>query len=72
MSSSNSRLTVRFCGWLLTGPVGHLLGGALDFTGALGAYLISRMRARLGAQWTDGRRRLRRASRPPTGNPPTR
>jgi hypothetical protein len=32
--------------WLWTGPVGHLLGGALDFAGALAGYLrASRARA---------------------------
>lgn len=30
--------------WLWTGPLGHLLGGALDFACALTRYLISRAR----------------------------
>jgi hypothetical protein len=32
--------------WLWTGPVGHLLGGALDFTQALARYLLARARRR--------------------------
>jgi hypothetical protein len=28
--------------WLWTGPVGHLLGGALDLTGATARYLLAR------------------------------
>jgi hypothetical protein len=28
--------------WLWTGPVGHLLGGALDFARALASYLLAR------------------------------
>ncbi|HEY1457582.1 MAG TPA: hypothetical protein VGF15_03590 [Solirubrobacteraceae bacterium] len=30
--------------WLWTGPLGHLLGGLLDFAGALWRYLIGRAR----------------------------
>jgi len=30
--------------WLWTGPVGHLLGGALDFAQALARYLRARAR----------------------------
>jgi hypothetical protein len=30
--------------WLWTGPLGHLLGGALDFGQALARYLLARAR----------------------------
>jgi hypothetical protein len=30
--------------WLLTGPAGHLLGGALDFLEALARYVRARTR----------------------------
>jgi hypothetical protein len=32
--------------WLWTGPLGHLLGGALDFAHALARYLFARIRGR--------------------------
>jgi len=32
--------------WLWTGPLGHLLGGALDFLGALAAHLLARAAGR--------------------------
>jgi hypothetical protein len=32
--------------WLWTGPVGHLLGGALDFLQALTRYALARARGR--------------------------
>jgi len=32
--------------WLWTGPLGHLLGGGLDFGGALARYLLARARGR--------------------------
>ncbi|HEX5852867.1 MAG TPA: hypothetical protein VFY36_07235 [Solirubrobacteraceae bacterium] len=32
--------------WLWTGPVGHLLGGALDFLQALARYAYARARGR--------------------------
>jgi len=32
--------------WLITGPVGHLLGGTLDFVNALARYLLARIRGR--------------------------
>jgi hypothetical protein len=32
--------------WLWTGPVGHLVGGSLDFLGALLAYVLARARDR--------------------------
>jgi hypothetical protein len=32
--------------WLWTGPVGHLVGGALDFAGALAHYRRAQRRAR--------------------------
>jgi hypothetical protein len=32
--------------WLWIGPVGHLLGGTLDFLQALGRYLVARARGR--------------------------
>jgi len=31
---------------LWTGPLGHLLGGALDFGAALARYLLARLRGR--------------------------
>ncbi|HTA14665.1 MAG TPA: hypothetical protein VK781_07390 [Solirubrobacteraceae bacterium] len=31
--------------WLWTGPVGHLVGGALDFAEALGQYVHARRAA---------------------------
>ncbi len=34
--------------WLWTGPVGHLVGGALDFLQALARYLLARARGRTG------------------------
>jgi len=33
--------------WLWTGPLGHLLGGALDLAGALARYAVSRARGRM-------------------------
>jgi hypothetical protein len=30
--------------WLWTGPLGHLIGGGLDFGQALGRYLFARVR----------------------------
>jgi hypothetical protein len=32
--------------WLWTGPLGHLLGGGIDFFRALADYLLARLRAR--------------------------
>ncbi|HTR72567.1 MAG TPA: hypothetical protein VMG80_03150 [Solirubrobacteraceae bacterium] len=32
--------------WLWTGPIGHLVGGALDFGYALARYLLARVRSR--------------------------
>lgn len=32
--------------WLWTGPLGHLLGGALDFAQGLARYLYARARGR--------------------------
>jgi hypothetical protein len=32
--------------WLWSGPVGHLVGGALDFLEALARYLLARLRGR--------------------------
>jgi hypothetical protein len=32
----------RLAAWLLTGPIGHFVGGALDFAGALTHYFILR------------------------------
>ncbi|HUB36085.1 MAG TPA: hypothetical protein VL972_04615 [Solirubrobacteraceae bacterium] len=32
--------------WLWTGPVGHLVGGGLDFGRALARYLLARARGR--------------------------
>ncbi len=37
----------RLAAWLLTGPVGHFIGGALDFASALTHYFfVSRVRRR--------------------------
>jgi hypothetical protein len=33
--------------WLWTGPLGHLLGGALDVSGALARYALARVRGRI-------------------------
>jgi hypothetical protein len=33
--------------WLWTGPVGHLIGGTLDFGQALARYLLARARGRI-------------------------
>jgi hypothetical protein len=30
--------------WLWTGPIGHLVGGTLDFAQALARYLLARVR----------------------------
>jgi hypothetical protein len=35
--------------WLWTGPIGHFLGGALDFTEALVRYLLMRHGPKRGA-----------------------
>jgi hypothetical protein len=35
----------RAASWLWAGPVGHLLGGSLDFAAALARYLLARARA---------------------------
>jgi hypothetical protein len=32
--------------WLWTGPVGHLLGGSLDFLQALARFLVAKARGR--------------------------
>jgi hypothetical protein len=32
--------------WLWTGPLGHLIGGGLDFGQALARYLLARVRGR--------------------------
>jgi hypothetical protein len=32
--------------WLWTGPLGHLVGGGLDFVRALARYLLARARGR--------------------------
>ncbi|MGO9248465.1 MAG: hypothetical protein ACLQQB_03685 [Solirubrobacteraceae bacterium] len=32
--------------WLWTGPVGHLIGGGLDFAHALARYLLARARGK--------------------------
>ena len=32
--------------WLWTGPIGHFLGGGLDFGQALARYLLARVRGR--------------------------
>lgn len=39
-----TRIERRLLTWLLTGPVGHFLAGALDFTGALTRYALARRR----------------------------
>jgi hypothetical protein len=42
--------------WLWTGPLGHLLGGGLDFAQALARYLLARARRRRtsGARRAEG------------------
>jgi hypothetical protein len=42
MTSTHRRLET----WFWTGPLGHLLGGGLDFVRALAGYLLARSRAR--------------------------
>jgi len=42
MSSPPRSTTRRAETWLWTGPVGHLLGGTLDFVQALGRYAWAR------------------------------
>jgi len=32
----------RLLAWLMTGPVGHFAGGALDFADALARYFVAR------------------------------
>jgi hypothetical protein len=36
----------RLAAWLLTGPIGHLVGGALDVASLLRGYLWARVRGR--------------------------
>jgi hypothetical protein len=38
------RATRRTEAWLWTGPVGHLVGGSLDFAAALARYMLARAR----------------------------
>ena len=42
MPSAHRRLET----WFWTGPLGHLLGGGIDFFRALAGYLLARFRAR--------------------------
>jgi hypothetical protein len=39
---AHRRATRRLETWLWTGPAGHLVGGVLDFAGALSRYLLAR------------------------------
>jgi hypothetical protein len=39
-------LRTRFAAWLVTGPVGHLVGGGLDWLQLLAGYLWARARGR--------------------------
>jgi hypothetical protein len=41
----------RFAGWLITGPVGHLVAGALDWVTLFGGYVWARARGR--AAWKE-------------------
>ncbi|MGH2854149.1 MAG: hypothetical protein ACRDLF_08150 [Solirubrobacteraceae bacterium] len=41
--------------WLWTGPVGHLVGGGLDFTQALARYLRARRAHRRDGRGRDTR-----------------
>jgi hypothetical protein len=43
-SSTPSRRRIE--AWLWTGAAGHLLGGTLDFAGALARYFLARARGR--------------------------
>jgi hypothetical protein len=36
----------RFCAWLVTGPLGHLYAGVVDWLALLGRYLWARARGR--------------------------
>jgi hypothetical protein len=53
MSITTGRPWRRFESWLWTGPIGHLVGGTLDFTGALARYLMGRARTRRRARPLD-------------------
>jgi hypothetical protein len=44
------RIARRLQTWLLTGPVGHFVAGALDFTAALTRYALARRRRRRAAK----------------------
>jgi hypothetical protein len=41
----------RFATWLITGPVGHLVGGVMDWGELLGRYWWSRARGRPVHAW---------------------
>jgi hypothetical protein len=43
-----ARWARRLEAWLITGPVGHFVGGALDFAGALARYALARRRSSKG------------------------
>jgi hypothetical protein len=38
----------RAAAWLVTGPLGHLYGGVVDWAALVGRHLLSRARARAG------------------------
>jgi hypothetical protein len=42
MPAPHARSGTRLETWLWTGPIGHLIGGALDFGQALARYLLTR------------------------------
>jgi hypothetical protein len=41
----------RLAAWLVTGPLGHLAGGVLDWAGLLGRYAYARARGRPVHSW---------------------
>ena len=41
----------RFATWLITGPVGHLVGGVMDWAELLGRYWWARARGRPVHAW---------------------
>jgi len=46
VAASALRRRTRFAAWLVTGPLGHLAGGFLDWLELLGGYLWARARGR--------------------------
>jgi hypothetical protein len=50
-SDDSVRAVERLATWLVTGPLGHLAGGAMDWTEMLGRYWWSRLRGRPIHAW---------------------